>query len=427
MPSNYTQYKNQKSAAAKTYKCREHTICMAERIKGVRDFIGREAILREETIKSIRDSYEIFGFEPLETPAIEYLSLFTDKSGEEIENQLYSFSDKKGEKLALRPEHTVSKLRVVSGDKSIVKPFKAYSIGNVWRYEDTSKGRYREFVQADIDVYGSGSIRYDAEVIGCIDFAFKKLGLSEYKIHINNRKVLQSLLADLGIGALDGIKVMREMDKIDKIGLESVLKQLESLLNTTQLSKMKDYLTGKFSPESSGQNEINELLEYLKDYGITNAVVDNALVRGIAYYDGNIFEFIHEADPFKGTIAGGGRYDTLSQKFDLEMPIVGAAIGFDRVVEILKTRPFEDYVNKYCVVNIDSMDKAMEIGQRLRNKGLSVDILLDKVSLSKALDYCNSKKIRYAVIVGSKDLQSGEITIRDLKQKKDSKVREDQL
>ncbi len=400
---------------------------MAERVKGVRDFIGREASLRLEVINKIRDSYERFGFEPMETPIIEYLSLFTDKSGPEIENQLYSFSDKKGEKLALRPEHTISKLRVVANDKSLVKPFKAYIIGNVWRYEDTAKGRYREFVQADIDVYGSNSIRYDADVIGCIDFAFKNLGISKYKIHINNRKILQSLIDELELQRVDGLTVLREMDKIDKIGVDSVLKNLSSLMGQDKLEKLSDYLKGKFNPESKGQQEVNELVEYLKDYGISNVVIDNALVRGIAYYDGNIFEFIHEDDPYKGTIAGGGRYDMLSQKFDVEMPIVGGSIGFDRVMEIIKERPFEDYTNKYCIVNIDKMDKAMEIGRRLREKGLAVDILFDRVSLSKALDYCNSKKIRYAVIVGSKDLEKGEITIRDLKEKKDSKVREDQL
>ena len=163
-----------------------------DKVKGVRDFIGTEAYLRQQALETIRKTYELFGFEPVETPSFEYLSLFTNKSGPEIESQLYSFEDKKGEKLALRPEHTVSKLRVISGNKSLVFPLKAYSIGNVWRYEDTKKGRWREFIQADIDVFGSSNIMYDSEVVACIDFALKKLGIKDYKINLSNRKILTS-------------------------------------------------------------------------------------------------------------------------------------------------------------------------------------------------------------------------------------------
>ena len=200
----------------------------AEKVKGVRDFIGREAFLRQQTLETIRKTYELFGFEPVETPSFEYLSLFTNKSGPEIESQLYSFEDKKGEKLALRPEHTISKLRVVSGNKSLVFPLRAYSIGNVWRYEDTKKGRWREFIQADIDVFGSSNIMYDSEVIACIDFALKRLGVTGYKINVSNRKILTSLMENLQVEAEKIVQVLREIDKMNKLGVEEVTKNVSN-------------------------------------------------------------------------------------------------------------------------------------------------------------------------------------------------------
>ncbi|MCL4399639.1 histidine--tRNA ligase [Candidatus Parvarchaeota archaeon] len=399
---------------------------MVERVKGVRDFSGKEAAIRQTILQKIRESYELFGFEPVETPIIEYLSLFTQKSGEEIESQIYSFADKKGEKLALRPEHTVSKLRLVASNKSIVKPFKAYSIGNVWRYEDPGKGRHREFTQADIDIYGSKSIKYDAEVIGCIDFALKRIGVENFKVHINNRKVLQAVMESAKIPFLSSLQVMREMDKTDKIGAAAVRENISKLVGNEKAEKIRDYIEGRFMPESEGNIEIDELLAYLKDYKV-NAVVDNSLVRGIAYYDGNVFEFISEDEKFKGTVASGGRYDQLSLKFNTEMPITGGSIGFDRIMDMISKDVSDDFLDRYCVVNIDDVDKSIEIASRLREKGIQTDILFEDVSLSKALDYCNSKKIRYAVIIGKRDIQKGEITIRDLKEKKDLKVKESEL
>ena len=400
---------------------------MAERVKGVRDFTGKEAVLRQEVIQKIRESYELFGFQPLETPILEYLSLFTEKSGPEIENQLYAFEDKKGEKLALRPEHTVSRLRVVSENRSITKPLKAYGIGNVWRYEDVAKGRYREFLQADIDIYGSSSAASDAEIVACIDFTLKRLGLGNYTVHINNRKVLQSLLDELVIPVDSGYKVLRELDKIDKVGMDAVMKSLSEFLDQHQMDGVRDFLEGRLQLKSEVSTEVRELVNYLDSYGIKDTVIDNSLVRGLDYYDGNIFEFVIDTPEYKGTIAGGGRYDKLSKKFGVTLPVVGCAIGFERIMEIFKSRPTENFSESYCVINVDNSDKAIEIAQKLRKKDQTTDLLIDIGPLSKGLDYCNSKGIRYAVIVGNKDLSAGEITLRDLKEKKEAKIKESEI
>ncbi len=401
---------------------------MAERVKGVRDFIGKEAIIRQEMLQRIKDSYKCFGFEPIETPSFEYLSLFTNKSGPDIEEQLYSFSDKKGEKLALRPEHTISKLRVVSGNKSFVKPIKAYSIGNVWRYEDPRKARWREFIQADIDVFGSNDLRYDAEIIACIDFAIKKLGLLNYTIRLSNRKVLQSILEELNVSPIDSIQVLREIDKKDKVGIDGVFKKVLDLIGHDKAEKIKVYLEGKTELKGDGITEIEKVTGYLKDYGIKNVSFDRSLVRGQDYYDGTIFEFEYgEGQYSKVVFASGGRYNKLSKKFDSDLPIVGGSIGFDVAMEIVMASATEDFSESYCVLNIDSIEKSVEIAAKLRKKGLVTDLLLDKASLSKGLEYCNAKKIRYAVIVGKKDLEKGQITIRDLKEKKDKTIKESEI
>lgn len=401
----------------------------AEKVKGVRDFIGKEAFLRQQALETIRKTYELFGFEPVETPSFEYLSLFTNKSGPEIESQLYSFEDKKGEKLALRPEHTISKLRVVSGNKSLVFPLKAYSIGNVWRYEDTKKGRWREFIQADIDVFGSSNLMYDSEVIACIDFTLKRLGVTNYKINVSNRKILTSLMENLQVAPEKIVQVLREIDKMNKIGVDEVTKNVSNLIGTEKAEKVKDYLNGKEMAGLEGINEVDSLIKDLKkSYGIEGVYFDRSLVRGQDYYDGSIFEFEFIDGQLKGVVlAGGGRYDKISRNFDADFAIVGGSIGFDVIMEALMENYKDEFYKSFCVLNVDNLEKSREIAMVLRKAGITTDILLDSVSLSKGLDYCNSKKIKYAIIVGKRDLQDNLVTVRDLESKREMKFNVDSI
>ncbi len=398
---------------------------MADRVKGVRDFIGITAVLRQQTLETIRKSYELFGFEPIETPSFEYLSLFTNKSGPEIESQLYSFEDKKGEKLALRPEHTISKLRVVSGNKSLVFPLRAYSMGNVWRYEDTKKGRWREFIQADIDVFGSSDLKYDSEIIACIDFTLKKLGITNYKINVSNRKILTSLMENLQVDIEKIVQVLREIDKVNKIGVDEVIKRVSELIGSDKAGKVKDYLNGKEISGIDGIDDVNYLISDLKkNYGIDGVYFDRSLVRGQDYYDGSIFEFEFTDGELKGVVlAGGGRYDKISMKFDSDFPIVGGAIGFDVVMEVLTSSYKNEFYKTFCVLSVDDMDTARKIATDLRNNGVVTDIVLDDAPLSKGLNYCNAKKIKYAIIVGKRDLQDDLVTVRDLETKLEMKFK----
>ncbi|MCL4398282.1 ATP phosphoribosyltransferase regulatory subunit, partial [Candidatus Parvarchaeota archaeon] len=350
-------------------------------------------------------------------------------SSPEIESQLYSFEDKKGEKLALRPEHTISKLRVVAGNKSLVFPLRAYSIGNVWRYEDTKKGRWREFIQADIDVFGSSNIMYDSEVIACIDFALKKLGIKDYKINVSNRKILTSLMENLQVEAEKIVQVLREIDKMNKVGIEEVTKRVSDLIGNEKAEKVRDYLNGKDITGLEGAKEIDYLMSDLKKtYGIEGVYFDRSLVRGQDYYDGSIFEFEFTEGELKGVVlAGGGRYDKISRNFDSDFAIVGGSIGFDVIMEVLTANYKNDFYKTFCVISVDDMDKARAVAADLRKAGIITDILLDSVSLSKGLDYCNSKKIKYAIIVGKRDLQDGVVTVRDMENKREMKFKVDHI
>ncbi|EEZ93280.1 MAG: histidyl-tRNA synthetase [Candidatus Parvarchaeum acidiphilum ARMAN-4] len=402
---------------------------MIDRVKGVRDFIGITAVLRQQALESIRKSYELFGFEPIETPSFEYLSLFTNKSGPEIESQLYSFEDKKGEKLALRPEHTISKLRVVSGNKSLVFPLRAYSIGNVWRYEDTKKGRWREFIQADIDIFGSADIKYDSEIIACIDFAIKRLGIENYKINVSNRKILTSLMESLKVEVEKIVQVLREIDKVHKVGLDEVIKRISELIGETKAEKVRDYLNGKEIPGIEGIKDVEYLISDLKkNYGIEGVYFDRSLVRGQDYYDGSIFEFEFTEGELKGVVlAGGGRYDKISMKFDSDFPISGGAIGFDVIMEVLVSNYKNKFYKTLCVLSVDDLETSRKIAASLRKEGLVTDIILEDTPLSKGLNYCNSKKIKYAIIVGKRDLKDNLVTVRDLESKREMKFKLDSL
>jgi histidyl-tRNA synthetase len=397
----------------------------ASKVKGVRGFMGEEALVREDAINKIRETYKLFGFEPVETPALEPLSLFTGKSGKEIEEQLYLLEDKKGEKLALRPEHTISKFKIIADNKSIMKPFKTYSIGNVWRYENPSSTHFREFTQCDIDIYYAKDIAYDAEIIACLDFALKRLGISAYKIHLNNRKILNKLLQDVAVPVESAMQVLREMDKIDKAGMDTVIGRISALIGAEKAAAIKDYMDGKLKIGGEGAEELNGLIRYLKAYKIDNFVVDNALVRGLDYYDGNVFEFVSEFA--KASIASGGRYNKLGEKLSVVIPMVGGSIGFDRVVsEMIASTAEKVFAGRYCVISIGADEKAIEVASKLRNEGMACELLMG-VFLSKALDYCNAKKIRYAVMVGKKEVENAEVTLRDLQLSSDRRVKESEL
>ncbi|MCW1292574.1 MAG: histidine--tRNA ligase [Candidatus Parvarchaeota archaeon] len=384
-----------------------------QRVKGTRDFI-QDALLRENLIDKIKESYSLFGFKPIITPSIEYLSLYKNKAGEEIENQLYSFEDKKGEKLVLRPEHTLSKLRAVNS-LQLPKPMKFYSIGNVWRYEDVSKGRYREFIQADIDTYGSEDPFFDAEIIQCIDFTLRKIGINDYTINISSRKIWDEFLEKVNLKDKEK-EILRLIDKIDKVGEENVKLELERMNALSVLEFLENKEISK---------DLLKLFEHLDKLKI-NYVFNKKIVRGLDYYDSFVFEFI--SNDLKMSIAGGGRYDSLSKKvFGKELSATGGSIGFERVFELIKSKYKEEFSDQVCVISVGEDKEAIEIANELRLNSIRTNLFLSETNLSKAMDYCNKNMIRFAVIVGRRELSEGTVKLKDLKESKEMNIKKSEL
>lgn len=397
--------------------------------KGTRDFLPEEMVKRQFVIDVIRKVYERYGFEPLETPAFEEWNVLKAKSGEEAKNQIYYFKDKSDRELGLRFDLTIGTARVAAENPELPKPIKRYTIGKAWRYEEISKGRYREFVQADIDIIGVKEITADAECIACIAEALKELGLKEIKVRINSRKLLNVFVKSLKLES-QYESILRAIDKMDKIGEAGVKVELLKITDIKNVDKIFLFVNGKIKlPDNEGLEELKEIQKMLKIMGVDAKVeIDFSLVRGLGYYTGPIVEFTAEGYP--KSVAGGGRYDDLVGIYGNSLPATGLSIGIDRIVEVLNEKNlFEKFgvgkTNVKCfvaAVNKDVFDKALEICQEIRKAGVSCAIDLQQRNLTKNFEYCNSKGIQKIVIVGPKDLAEKKVTVRDMVSGKESKV-----
>jgi len=270
--------------------------------RGTRDFLPEEMILREKVFETVKSVFKRYGYDPLKTPSIEHFELFAMKEsiGSGEQDKLYVFEDKSGRKLALRFDQTVPLARVVASNPQLPKPFKRYEISRVWRYEEIKRGRYREFWQCDIDVVGSKSMSADAEVIDCAMTALEELGFSDCSMRINNRKLLTGIMEFVGIPEKKIKDVFRVIDKLDKIGLEGVEKELKDLgiaeekrekifriidvkLGPSQVIEKTRNLVGNNRLALEGLKELEDLLLELERLGRKNVIIDLSLVRGLDY------------------------------------------------------------------------------------------------------------------------------------------------
>lgn len=375
-------------------------------LKGFRDFLPQEAKKREYVINILKMVFTSYGFEPLETPALEYEEILKGKYGDEGDKLMYKFEDNGKRKVAMRYDQTVPLARVVAQyQNDLPLPFKRYQIQNVWRAENTQKGRYREFLQVDADIVGSYSLLSDAEVLSLVYTSYKSLGL-DIQILINDRKNLSNIEN----------KYLSAIDKVGKVEEREIIKEMESKGMSIEEAE-KTFNEVKNKPEPSS---IIEVRNAFKEMGNPPEIIQyrSVLVRGLDYYTGLIFEVIIKGSEKFFSLGGGGRYDNLIGMFaGKEIPAVGFAFGFDRLIEAmneLNLFPANLAKNGLLVAFASSnlQQKAMEIAQKLREKGINVDFYLDDSSLEKQLKYANKKQIQYVLIVGEKlelkDMETGE-------------------
>lgn len=400
--------------------------------KGTRDFLPEEAINFFKLIEIVRRIFEEYGFDPIITPAFESFELLAAKGGlgETVKNEIYYFKDKSDRELGLRFDMTMPLARVVSSNPQMTKPFKRYVIDKVWRYDNPQAMRWREFWQADVDVVGSDSVLADVECLAAVCKIFSELGFKEYFIRVSNRKLLDSLLAKL-VPKNKIVEVFRILDKHEKIGIEEVKIELNSIgVDGKEVIKI---LTDKTTDISSfvGGREIKELFEYAKAYGIDEKLrLDLSLVRGLEYYTGMVFEVYAGA---KVSCGGGGRYDNLVEVVGgMKMPATGISLGLDRIFEVMKEKKMFEMKKtgtKVFVANVDEKMKikAIEIGQQLRKKEINCQTDLMDRDLTKQLEYADSLGIPFVIIVGEKELKEKKFKLKDMKKKSERELRLDEI
>ena len=407
--------------------------------RGTRDFLPEEMWLRDFVEKKIIEVFETFGYRKIMIPTFEHSTLFKIKSGEEILEHMYTFKDKGGRELCLRPEATASVCRMFAEEmRGEKKPLRLYYSCPMFRYEEPQRGRYREFWQIGIELIGPKNEYSDAEVISLASLALKNLGIT-HKLEINHIGILRNLLRDLGVDQKLQSRIMTLIDKKDP-SLEDFLKKnvkkdWEKILELIQLRGEKEILaraTELLSDHKSCLLSIEELKRILDilDYIEIEYEVDMSIARGLEYYTGMVFEIKAEELGSQSQICGGGRYDSLIEILCNEkVPAVGFAFGFDRVVEVVKLKGlnFPEKRLDILVVPVSEEERkdAIKLVNSLRNNfigKLSISLELMNRSLRKALEYANSIKARYVIIVGKRDLENGKVTIKNMDLGKEEKI-----
>ena len=397
-----------------------------ERPRGTNDY-GPEEMARRRAVEGIlRDAAHRFGFREVSTPTIEHLDLFTTKSGPGIVNELYAFKDKGGRDLALRPEFTASIVRFYLSElRNLPKPIKVYSVGNVFRYEEPQKGRYREFTQFNAEIIGAPALQGDAEVVALAIECLRSVGVRDIHLRIGHIGMLRAFLK---LPPEDHGKVLHWLDKRDftalkaeltRLGLERLEAPLRQYIELTGgpevLDKGAKLLAGV---GTEGFEYLKALAARLKLYGVEHLTFDLGVVRGLDYYTGMVFEVDSPNLGAEKQVMGGGAY-TLAEVFGGEpVPQTGFAFGLDRIVLAAAAEGVQLPVPRldcYVIPIGEPMQtKALETLQTLRRGGVSADIDLLGRGPSKNLDYANAIRARIAVLVGEAELRKGRVAVKDL-------------
>jgi len=406
--------------------------------KGFRDFLPEKLIHRQRIIETIRRCFESFGFEPLETPTLEFAKTLEGKYGEEGEKLIYKFEDQGGRKLALRYDLTIPLSRVMGMYPELVKPFKCYQISPVWRADKPQKGRFREFWQCDVDIVGTRSVLADAEIVNIISTVLKRLGFEKFTIRINNRKLLNGIVLWAGIEEKRTAGFLRSLDKLSQSDSQIVQQELKDkgfdetsisrffqLLEKSKEQKaffiyLKEILSS-IPSAMEGICELEELSQCLNSFEIPldNFVFDLSLARGLDYYTGLIHETVVE-QPKIGSITGGGRYDKLIGLFSgSELPATGASFGLERIFlvmeELSMLPPLSTSIQVLFVLFKNGLlEKILHLATRLRSLGINTEVYLQDDRLKKQLAYANSKGIPWVIILGPDELKRGKLVLRNM-------------
>ena len=414
---------------------------------GFRDYGPAETILKERIVEKIKKTFENFGYDPMQTPAVERTEVLT---GGEKESQKIIFNVKgsqesfdkaqdKKDGASLRFDLTVPLARFLAANPEIPKPFKRYQIGASWRGESPQAGRYREFLQADVDIVGSSSTEADSEIVAVIYQIFKNLGINKFLIKINNRKVLNGLPAYAGFPEKKLWDGLRIIDKKDKIGMEAVLKELTKIFKKKSAEKIAEFINISgdaktkllrarelFKGTAVSDEGIKELADIARSLNASGAdpnnwEIDFSTVRGLGYYTGPVFEASLTGASGLGSVAGGGRYDNLLIPFTgQKIPAVGVSIGVDRLfanLEKLGLLKKKQTLTKILILNLSESlrPEYLALAKDLRGANVNTAIYLGDDRVFQAqLAYAVKKEIPYVIIYGEEENKKGGFTVKNL-------------
>lgn len=416
-------------------------------LKGFRDFLPDVMLIREALVETATQVYRSYGFAPIDTPVLEYLEILQGKGSEETDKQLYKFEDHGGRKVGMRFDLTVPLARFTAQHfTELGIPFKRYQLAKVWRGENTQSGRYREFMQCDFDTIGTKSIASDIEAALIINDLMERIDLkskqtfTKFKIRINNRKILSGLLEKLGLQKKT-TPILRSLDKINKIGRESVLKEMveqadatlkqaESVLELAELHGSNDEILVSLEKMLAGNErgeegvaDLSILMNAVRSAGLPQdrITIDVSIARGLDYYTGTIYETFLDEMPEIGSVYSGGRYDNLAGLYTKqELPGVGASLGLDRLLSAMESLNMIDKCSTpirvflpYFVEN--RLNDYLALAETVRKRGIGIEFYPEAKKLGQQLKYADRRGFQFAVIIGEDEFEKGFCQIKDLR------------
>ena len=410
-------------------------------LSGFMELLPKDQVLMEKIMETLRETYSLYGFTPLDTPVIEASEVLLAKGGGETEKQIYRFT--KGESdLSLRFDLTVPLAKYVAlhyGELSF--PFRRYQIGKVYRGERAQRGRFREFYQADIDIIGDGKLDIvnEAEIPAIIYQTFSRLGLERFQIRVNNRKILNGFYDMLGLREQSG-EIMRTVDKLEKIGGDKVRELLmeagvseekagEILRfigirgKNSQVLKALESYRGKNELFDQGLEELGTVVKYLGAFGVPeeNFAVDLTIARGLDYYTGTVYETMMTEHPEIGSICSGGRYDNLAEYYtNKQLPGVGISIGLTRLFYVLQEQKMLNEEAGTAPADVlllpmtEELGPAIELGTKLRGEGIRVQLYTEPKKFKAKMNYADKLGVPFVVFLGEDEIQEEVVSCKDM-------------
>jgi len=417
--------------------------------KGARDFYPEDKRIQKYVFNVMRQVAEKFGYEEYDAPLLEPLDIYAVKSGEEIVNeQTYTFEDKSGRKVAIRPEMTPSVSRMVAGRRQeLAYPLRWYSIPVNWRYERPQRGRLREFWQLNIDLFGVNGIEAELEVITVADEVMQAFGAkrSQYTIKLNSRKLINACLEDyLKLGPSQTLEIIKLIDRMPKMATgefsvqaksilkptqikNGTLKKLEELVRTNDIKDLPDELY-----QNSSATELKKLIKLLEADGIKNIEFDFSIMRGLDYYTDIVFEVVDSDPENNRSMFGGGRYDGLVGLFGVEpLPTVGFGMGDVTLQNFLESRglcvKLKTECDIYAVLVGDVYEEARNVIKKLRSSGLNIAFDITGRKPASQIKTAVKKGIKYCLFIGAQELTGNKLTVKNLQTGEEKKLSQSKL